>query len=182
MRFSGIKRFAAAAALSACATLGHGAVVVSSIDDFSTGFDADEWNSYDVSYNVGRFEFSAAGNILSATLTGTFGNAVSPASTEMTLYGDGIEVASCGMFDECLFNTSEPLLTFSYVFSADDLATLADGSFELSAYKAWIGAVHLGSLRLEIVNDLASEVPEPMSAALLLAGLAGLGWSRRARR
>lgn len=181
MRFSRMKNLAAASALAACASMANAGVVVSTISDFSTSFDSTDWDAIGVTYNVGQFEFSVAGNILGATLTGTFGNALSASTAETFVYGDGVEVAACNLFDDCNLNETEPPLTWSYTFGVDDLALLQDGVFALTAYKGWIGAVHLGDLRLEITNDV-NAVPEPVSAALLLAGLAGLGWSRRTRR
>lgn len=175
MGFSRMKNAALALAMAATAGFGHAGVVVSTLDDFSTGFDSAPWN-FIGSLDVGRFEFSSGGNILSAKLTGTFGNTLSNSSTEAAVFGDGVEVATCNLFEDCWFG-ADPLVSFSYTFSLADLALLQDGVFELTVDKRDTGAVHLGSLRLEITND----VPEPVSAALVLAGLAGLGWSRRRR-
>ncbi|WP_235579123.1 PEP-CTERM sorting domain-containing protein [Pseudorhodoferax sp. Leaf274] len=97
----------------------------------------------------------------------------------MLIYGDGVEVAYCSLWDDCSNNSEvSPPTAWSYSFTGAELALLQDGALDLSVSKEYLGYVNLGSLTLTLVND----VPEPASAALLLAGLAGLGWSRRARR
>lgn len=177
MRFSRMKKSAAAALLAACAAVAQAGVVTSTLADFSTGDDV--WSSWPLSLNVGQFNFSSGGNILSATLSGTFGNGFSSTTTEVLVYGDGVQVAYCSLWDDCATNSEvSPPTAFSYTFTGDELALLQDGMLNLSISKEYDGYVNLGSLTLTLVND----VPEPASAALLLAGLAGLGWSRRTRR
>lgn len=177
MRFSRMKKIAAAGLLAASAAVAHAGVVTATLADFSTGDDA--WPQWPVSLNVGQFSFSNAGNILSATLSGTFGNGFSNTTTEVLVYGDGVEVAYCSLWDDCATNgETAPPTAWSYSFTGAELALLQDGLLTLSVSKEYDGYVNLGSLTLTLVND----VPEPASAALLLAGLAGLGWSRRANR
>lgn len=177
MRFSRMKKWAAAGALTACAAVAQAGVVTSTLTDF-TSTDA-VWSDWPVSLNVGQFNFSSAGNILSATISGTFGNGFSNTTTETVVFGDGVELAYCGLWDDCSTNSEvSPPTAWTYTFTAQELALLEDGALALTVSKEFTGYVNLGSLTLTLVND----VPEPASAALLLAGLAGLGWSRRARR
>lgn len=177
MRFSRMKKSAVAALLAAGAALAQAGVVTSTLADFSTGDDV--WTEWPLSLNVGQFNFSNAGNILSATISGTFGNGFSNTTTEVFVYGDGIEVAYCSLWDDCSTNgETAPVTAWSYTFTADQLAQLEDGALQLSISKEYLGYVNLGSLTLELVND----VPEPATTALLLTGLAGLGWARRTRR
>ncbi|WP_326535531.1 PEP-CTERM sorting domain-containing protein [Pseudorhodoferax sp.] len=177
MRFSRMKKWATAGLLAASAAVSHAGVVTSTLSDFSS--DLGLWNDWPVTLNVGQFNFSSPGNILSATISGTFGNGYSNTTTETFVYGDGIELAYCSLWDDCSTNgETAPVTAWSYTFTADQLALLQDGRLELTVGKEYLGVVNLGSLTLELVND----VPEPASAALLLAALAGLGWTRRARR
>lgn len=177
MRFSRMKKLVAAGLLAAGAAVAQAGVVTSTLADFSTGDSV--WGSWPLSLNVGQFNFSTAGNILSATLSGTFGNGFSSTTTEVYVYGDGVEVGYCSLWDDCSTNSEvSPPTAWSYTFTGAELALLQDGMLNLSVSKEYLGYVNLGSLTLTLVND----VPEPASAALLLAGLAGLGWSRRARR
>jgi hypothetical protein len=177
MRFSRMKNLAAAGLLALCTAAAHAGVVTTTLSDFSTGDDV--WAQWPLRLDVGRFSFSNAGNILSATLNGTFGNGFSNTTTEVFVYGDGLEVAYCSLYDDCSTNgETAPPTAWSYTFAGAELALLRDGALDLSVSKEFAGYVNLGSLSLTLVND----VPEPASAALLLAGLAGLGWSRRARR
>ncbi|MGC3985525.1 MAG: PEP-CTERM sorting domain-containing protein [Pseudorhodoferax sp.] len=172
-----MKKLLAAGLLAAGAASAQAGVVTSTLADFSTGDDV--WGSWPLGLNVGQFNFSTAGNILSATLSGTFGNGFSNTTTEVFVYGDGVEMAYCSLWDDCATNSEvSPPTAFSYTFTGADLALLQDGVLNLSISKEYDGYVNLGSLTLTLVND----VPEPASVALLLAGLAGLGWSRRARR
>ncbi|WP_245965728.1 PEP-CTERM sorting domain-containing protein [Pseudorhodoferax soli] len=172
-----MKKSAVAGLLAACAVMAQAGVVTSTLGDFSTGDDV--WGSWPLSLNAGQFSFSTAGNILSATLSGTFGNGFSSTTTEVLVYGDGVQVAYCSLWDDCATNSEvSPPTAWSYTFTGAELALLQDGALNLSVSKEYDGYVNLGSLVLTVVND----VPEPASAALLLAGLAGLGWSRRARR
>lgn len=177
MRFSRMKKWAAAGLLGACAAMAQAGVVTSTLADVSTGDGV--WGDWPLSLNVGQFNFSPVGNILAATISGTFGNGFSNTSTEVFVYGDGVEVAYCALWDDCSTNSEvSPPTAWSYTFTGAELALLQDGALNLSISKEYDGYVNLGSLTLTLVND----VPEPASAALLLAGLAGLGWSRRARR
>lgn len=177
MRFSGMKKFAAVSMLAAGALAAQAGVVTSTLADFSTGDDV--YGQWPLELNVGQFSFSSPGNILSATLSGTFGNDLSSTTTEVFVYGDGVEMAYCSLWDDCATNSEvSPPTAWSYTFTGEDLALLQDGALSLTVSKEYDGWVRLGGLTLTLVND----VPEPASAALLLAGLAGLGWSRRARR
>ncbi|KQP12659.1 PEP-CTERM sorting domain-containing protein [Pseudorhodoferax sp. Leaf267] len=177
MKRSVIYKAAVAGLLWACASVGQAALVTQTLPDYSSS-DA-VWKESLV-LNVGTFDFSNVGNIVSATLRGTFGNAFSNTSTESRILADGIEAASCSVWDNCysLSELDEPE-AFSYTFSVADLALLSDGLLAISIDKTYEGYVNLGGLTLEL--DIA-EVPEPASAALMLAGLAGLGWSLRRRR
>ncbi|KQP49921.1 hypothetical protein ASF44_04965 [Pseudorhodoferax sp. Leaf274] len=172
-----MKKLAAAGLLAAGAVVAQAGVVTSTLADFSSPDSV--WSSWPLSLNVGQFNFSTGGNIISATLSGTFGNGFSSTTTEVLIYGDGVEVAYCSLWDDCSNNSEvSPPTAWSYSFTGAELALLQDGALDLSVSKEYLGYVNLGSLTLTLVND----VPEPASAALLLAGLAGLGWSRRARR
>jgi hypothetical protein len=175
MRFSRMKNTALAAVFALCGAVGHAATVTSTLPDYTSPDASWETNG---SFDIGRFDFSGVG-ITAATLSGTFGNAYSPSSSEANLFADGILVGACEQWGDCQYTVDgDELVTWSYSFSASDLLALTDGTLYLSADKLDWGAVAVGALTLNLEY---AEVPEPASVALVLAGLAGLGLVRRRR-
>jgi hypothetical protein len=179
MKLSIVKKSAAIGLLWACASIGQAGVVNHSLSDYTSSVAA--WDSYPLSDNVGTFSFGNIGKIISATISGTFGNGYSNTTTEAFVYGDGVEVAYCSLWDDCSTNgETAPPTAWSYTFSADQLALFTDGFLDINISKEWIGQVNLGSLNLEL--NVANNVPEPGTTTLLLAGLAGMVWAQRRRQ
>lgn len=178
MKLSMFKKSAAIGLLWACASIGQAGVVSHSLPDYTSSVAA--WDSQSFQDNVGTFSFGNIGKIISATISGTFGNGYSNTTTETFVYGDGVEVAYCSLWDDCATNGEmSPPTAWSYTFTADQLALFSDGFLGLSISKEWIGQVNLGSLTLEL--NVANNIPEPGTTTLLLAGLAGLAWAQRRR-
>ncbi|NNF17476.1 MAG: PEP-CTERM sorting domain-containing protein [Gammaproteobacteria bacterium] len=130
--------------------------------------------------DVGTFVF-ATGDMLSATLSGTWGNsdyALSSAGADVFL--DGILVAQCVEFDSC-WQDATGTLAWSYTFTAADLALgiLDDGMANLSVIQTSSFSVRLGSLALD--GEVVA-TPEPGIYSLLGIGMIGLVLVRRKKK
>jgi hypothetical protein len=134
---------------------------------------------------LGDFTFTIANGlrVVSATISGTFGNNDVPGLTNVTALSDyyvangTIQVAACDSFsDPCTAGTvsgaPEP---WSYTFSQNDLTALAPefaaGSLDFSVTQNFLGAVQTGPITLDM-----QVAPEPASyfftSVLCLAGIA----------
>ena len=116
--------------------------------------------------------------ILSATVSGSFGNSQSTTSATTPVIVDGIQVAFC---DDGSFggpNTGCQGFSWSFPFASANFSLLADGSALLTGdFITGLGAVRLGPTTLSITTGV---IPEPSAAALLGLGLLGLrAFSRR---
>jgi len=130
---------------------------------------------------VGTFTF-AAGDVLDATISGTWGNFDFPdSSAGADIFIDGLLVAQCVEFADCWQNSTGTVL-WSYTFTAADLLSgiLDDGIANLQIIQTSSTTVRLGDLTLSGNVDI-NAVPEPGTLVLAGIGLLGLGLGRRRR-
>jgi hypothetical protein len=121
--------------------------------------------------DAGTFTFAipAGEHIISAILSGTYGNSQVPNSAGLDLYADGLLIGQC--LANALCDTNPDAVTpFSYSFNSANFNLLADGSLGMSVVQTSGNVVRLGAETLTIQTS-ASGVPEPGSFILLGAGL-----------
>jgi len=191
--------------LAAVLTLGlapqlSASVITSNIGLFDEGPDF-SGNYPLASVNLGNFSFSIpnGATILSATISGTFGNNDVPGTTNVTAdsdyYVDGtaIEVATCDTPN--IVSTGTASLScdagsqsgnptpWTYTFTSADLSTLssdfAAGSLDFNVIQNYYGSVETGQITLSITTSSATSTPEPGSLSLIPLGLAGIVALRR---
>ena len=124
-------------------------------------------------YLVGTFNFDSGLPIISATISGQWGNSLSGTTAHNELWLDGIKLADTHDYSPDPYYNGGP---WSYVFNPSELGVLADGIAELHTIQTSEYYVRLGetTLRLEVI---------PAPGAILLGGIGvGLvGWLRRRR-
>jgi hypothetical protein len=130
--------------------------------------------------NVGTVDFTIAPNerVGSARISGFWGSVDEPASTAgVDLFVDGIVVARCVKPASDCWADASTQRPWSYTFSNEDLAKLADGTATLTAVQTSEFTVRLGVTTLVLETVPADRVPTLSAAALLLlaAGLALVG-------
>ena len=120
-----------------------------------------------------RRAYSAA--ILSATVSGTFGNSTVYSTAAVDLFGDGAFLGEC-VFNDVCWTGAQGLTPYS--FAVTNLADLLDGLFEFTIQQDGPYYTRLGEATLTI-NTGPTAVPLPAGLPLLLAGLGGLALLRR---
>jgi hypothetical protein len=141
------------------------------------------------STSIGTFDFTipTGENVISATISGTFGDVNIPgtALTDLFVLGGTIEAGECdlnpdGSFPPCAAGTDDgSLVSWSYTFSSQDLNNLAAdfsaGSIDLTAVQnSPFGAIVVGDPTLDI-----QVTPEPASIFTLAGGLLACAAFRR---
>jgi hypothetical protein len=155
-----------------------------------------EGNFYDFSstfppssISIGNFIFTipTGVHVISATISGTFGDVNNSATALADLYvlNGGIEVGECDssmggtVFPPCATGTvNGSLVPWSYTFTAANLSSLASdfsaGSLDFTAVQNGFGSVIVGTPVLDIAVS-----PEPGSIFTLAGGLFALVGLRR---
>ena len=121
--------------------------------------------------NVGTFSFAIpyGQHIVSAVLTGSFGNSEVVNTSGVDLYGDGVRIAQCLENDIC-DTATDGTTPFQYSFNSASFGLFTDGSFAVTAVQTSPKEIRLGAETLTLETECSS-VPEPASFALLAAGL-----------
>jgi hypothetical protein len=134
--------------------------------------------------NVGTFSYSIpTGEIISAaTISGTWGNSNVDTSAPNRLFVEGIEVAFCDSSGStgtgALPCDSNYSIDWSFDFAPVDFVRFDDGLAPMTAIQdAWY-AIRLSNLQLSITTA-SSAVPEPSTLALMVIGLAGVGFAQK---
>ena len=147
-------------------------VIELTLPEFSSPYH--ETGTYYDDYLVGTYNFSVYGpSIVSATITGQWGNSLSGSTAHNEMWLDGVKLADTHDYTPDPYWYGGP---WSYVFAPAEFPVLADGIAELHTIQTSEYYVRLGETTLRIET-----IPAP--GAILLGGIgaAFVGWLRRRR-
>lgn len=135
---------------------------------------------------VGIFSYTIASNetIVSAVISGTFGNSLFTSSAGVDVYLDNLLVAQCFEFDQCWEGPGP--VNWSFTFDSSNFSLLEDGEAILTAAQTSEFVSRLGVTTLTIETITKSDppqpptsIPEPTAIVGLLGVVAGLSSLRK---
>lgn len=160
-----------AAALFCLSGAAQAATLTDTLDEFS--FDGQPPFPTAVQ-TVGTFRFDPMGErIVSASISGSFGNSLSASTAPFQLFADGDFIGECLTSDPCFVAPAD-----AFQFTLSNLSILLDGEVVLSLFQTAQSVVRLGQTTLS-VETAPSPVPLPAAGWMLVAGLAGFGAVRK---
>ncbi len=171
---------AGVAVVAATPVAAAAATVVATVPEFS-GASFPETAPYPLpAVTVGTLNFviPPGSAIVSATLSGTFGNSVIGNSAGVNVYFDGVPVATCAPKASCWDPFTVVREVWNFSFAPGDLGLLADGIGYLTAVQTNEISIQLGVTTLTIETRA---VPLPAALPLFFAGVAALGLVARRR-
>ena len=167
---------AAAMAAVTAATPASAAIYTSNLPEFN--YDGpDVGNSAEQIVGSFLFSIGAGETIVSASLSGTFGNSQASNSAGVQLFGDGNFLGEC-VYQAACWGSSGP---HAFNFAVSDFASLADGALIFSIIQTSEFITRLGATTLTI-ETRPSAVPVPAALPLLATALGALGFVARRRK
>ena len=144
-------------------------VIVQTLDEFSSTYHVS--GTYYDDYLVGTFNYDLMGEIIvSANISGQWGNSACYTTAHNELWLDGVKLADTHDYSPSPYNTN--IVLWSYDFT--DFSVLEDGVAEFHTIQTSEYVVRLGETTLAI-----EIIPEP--ATICLLSLGGLALLRKRR-
>lgn len=93
--------------------------------------------------------------LVSAVISGYFGNSESPSTAAQKIYAGGVNVATCIQGSDCWNNLNSPL-PWSYTFSTTELSNLSNKGVALTDTQTDCCVIRLGATTLTYITSAAS--------------------------